>query len=106
MEGEAQQRDRGGVGGNNKLWSMAEVIILKRAFVPGVPSLRRYMHRGTNKDRCMGKYGKSEEEGGGIEYTCVTQCQETDRARKHCGKPGEIQYVCMSTREKTGKVMR
>ncbi len=72
--------------------------------MPGVPSLWRYMHRGTNKERYMGRYVKREGEVGDVEYVCVTECQETDRARKSCGKQQEIQYVCVSMRErKQGK---
>ncbi len=48
-------------GEGGKLWSMAEAITLKRAFMPGVPSLWRDMHKGTNK----GKHEKREEEDGG-----------------------------------------
>lgn len=85
-------------GKNNKLWSTAEVIRLKRAFMPSVPSVWRHMQRG--KERSTGVYERRED-------TCVRKSQETNRQGEVCGKQQRIQYACVRREnKKTEKAIR
>lgn len=64
--------------------------------MPGVPSLRRDICTEGQIKRGIRGCMKTEEKDGRTEYTCVTVCQETSRARKSYGKQQKIQYVCVS----------
>lgn len=92
--------ERRGGGKNNKLWSMAEVIRLKRAFMPSVPSVRRHMQKGRRRERSMGAYERRED-------IRVRKSQETNRQGEVCGKQWGIQYACVRRENnKTEKAIR